>query len=142
MPRRAGTTGCIRIDDSQTVRAADAALDDVGPPRFNSVALQCATDFRAGGGSVTAAQAEAIFDAGAGNNKNFTNTLVNGYLNGANENSFATVFNVTTLGSFFEATTFIGAVGATNWTQGWTCDSAALSFGGNTGSCLNIPVFN
>lgn len=137
-----GATGCVRIDDAQTIRAADAGLDDVGPPRFNSVAFQCPTNFRAGSGGVTAAQVEGFVDAGAGNNKAFTNTLVNGYLNGANENSFATIFDVTTLGSFFEATTFIGAVGATNWTQGWTCDSAALSFGGNTGNCLNIPVFN
>jgi hypothetical protein len=30
---------------------------------------------------------------------------------------------------------------ADNWTQGWTCDSAALTFGGNTGSCLTLPVY-
>jgi hypothetical protein len=138
----AAGTPCLRIDDQETVRAADAGLDDVGPVRFNSVAFQCATLARAGGDGVTVAQTEGFVDAGVGNNKSFTNTLVNGYLNGANENSFATIFDVTTLGSFFEAVTFIGAVGATDWTQAWTCDSAAVSFGNNTGSCLSIPVFN
>ncbi len=139
----AAGTPCIRIDLPQTVRAADAGLDDVGPPRFNSVALQCGTNFRDGSSGVTAAQAEAIFDNGAGNNKSYTNTLVNGYLNGGGEDGFMTIFDVTTLGSFFEATTYIGAVtAADDWTQGWTCDSAAVSFGNNTGSCTSLPVFN
>lgn len=138
-----GGTACIRLDLPETIRAANAGLDDVGPPRFQSVALDCATDFRDGSGGVTAAQAEAAFDAGAGNNKSYVNTLVNGYLNGTAENSFAPIFDVTSLGSFFEATTFIGAVSsANNWTQGWTCDSSAVSFGNNTGACTSIPVFN
>ncbi|MDE1467595.1 hypothetical protein [Aurantiacibacter sp. D1-12] len=139
----AAGTPCIRLDLSETIRAANAGLDDVGPPRFESVALQCGTNFRDGSGGVTAAQAEGIFDAGAGNNKSYTNSLVNGYLNGTNEDSFMTVFDAATLGSFFETTTFIGAVTSSDdWTQGWTCDSAAIAFGGNTGSCTAIPVFN
>ncbi|GGD65624.1 hypothetical protein GRI62_11170 [Erythrobacter arachoides] len=137
-------TPCIRMDDAQTIRPANAGLDDVGPPVFQSVALDCRTDFRSGSNSgATVAQAEAIFDAGTGNNKSYTNTLVNGYLNGANENGFAPIFNVTTLGSFFEAANYIGAVSSANdWTRGWTCDSAAVSFGNNTGSCTRIPVFS
>ncbi len=143
----ANGTPCIRIDLSETLRAADAGLDDVGPPRFNSVALDCdgatsSGNFRDGSSGTTAAQAEAAFDLGAGNNKTFMNTITSGYLNGANEDTFATVFDATTLGSFFEATTFIGAVTSSNdWTQGWTCDSSAVSFGNNTGSCLDVPVF-
>ncbi|QZH75770.1 MAG: hypothetical protein JY451_04050 [Erythrobacter sp.] len=138
----AAGTPCIRIDQAETAAATNPGGDEVGAPRFQSVALNCTTNFRNGSdGGPTAAQAEAIFDAGAGNNKSFTNTLVNGYLNGANENTFATIFDVTTLGSFFEAANFIGAVGATDWTQGWTCDSSAVSFGNNTGNCLTIPVF-
>ena len=134
---------CVRIDLSETLDAANAATDEVGPPRFQSVALDCATDFRDGSGGTTAAQAEAAFDLGAGNDKSFVNTLVNGYLNGANEDGFATIFDVTALGSFFEPANFIGAVSsADDWTQGWTCDSSAVSFGGNTGSCTSIPVFN
>ncbi|WP_340588780.1 hypothetical protein [Erythrobacter alti] len=139
----AGGTACIRIDLPETIRAAAAGLDDVGPPRFQSVALDCATDFRDGSSGVTAAQAEGIFDTGAGNNKSYVNTLVNGYLNGSGENGFAAIFDVTSLGTFFEASSFIGAVSASNdWTQGWTCDSSAVSFGNNTGACTSIPVFN
>ena len=136
-------TPCIRIDDQETIRSANAGLDDVGPPRFFSVALQCATNFRNGSDGVTAAQAEGFFDAGTGNDKSFTNTLVNGYLNGSNETGYMTVFDAATLGSFFETTTYIGAVSASDdWTQGWTCDSSAVSFGNNTGACTAIPVFN
>ncbi len=138
-----GSTPCIRIDDQETIRAVNGGLDDVGAPRFNSVALQCSTNFRNGSDSVTAANAESIFDAGAGNNKAFTNSLTAGYLNGANETGFATIFDVTALSSFFVAANFIGAVSSTDdWTQSWTCDSAAISFGNNTGACTAIPVFN
>ncbi|KLI62995.1 hypothetical protein [Aurantiacibacter marinus] len=138
-----GGTPCLRIDGQETIRAANAGLDDVGGPRFNSVAFQCATNFRNGSDGVTLAQAEGFVDAGAGNNKAYLNTLVSGYLGGTNETNFGTIFNVTSLGSFFEANTFIGAVSpANNWTQGWTCDSSAVSFGNNTGACTSIPVFN
>ena len=148
-----GGTPCIRIDLDETTRAADAGLDDVGPPRFNSVALDCPIknagtpdesggNFRSGSGSISAATAESIFDAGAGNDKAFANSIVAGYLNGANEDGFATIFDVTALSSFFDAVTFIGAVSAANdWTVGWTCDSSAISFGNNTGDCSEIPVF-
>ena len=138
------TTPCIRIDDDETAQAANAGLDDVGAPTFNSVALACTTNFRNGSnGGPNAAAAEAIFDAGTGNTKAFTPTITGGYLNGANENGYTPIFNPAGLSSFFDASvTYIGAVTASNnWTQGWTCDSAAVSFGNNTGSCLDIPVF-
>ena len=136
-------TPCIRIDDQETVRSANSGLDDVGPPRFQSVGLDCATDFRDGSDGVTAAQVEGFFDAGTGNNKSYTNTLVNGYLNGTGENAYAPIYDATRLGSFFETANYIGAVSSSdNWTQGWTCDSSALVFGNNTGNCANIPVFN
>ncbi len=134
---------CLRVDDDETIRAANAGLDDVGPPVFASTAWQCATLTRNGSnGGATATAAAAFITGGTANNTTFTNTLTAGYLNGANENGFATIFDVTALSSFFTATNFIGAVrSADNWTQGWTCDSAAVSFGSNTGSCLRLPVF-
>ena len=139
----AAGTPCIRIDQTETIAASNPGGDEQGAPRFNSVALDCQTNFRNGSDGVSAAQAEAAFDAGSGNNKSYTNTLVNGYLNGDNENNFAPIFNVTTLGSFFESVNFIGAVSPSDdWTQGWTCNSSALSFGNNTGNCTSIPVFN
>ena len=136
-----GSTPCIRIDQPETVRAANGGLDDVGPPRFNSVALDCATNFRDGSGGVTAADAEAIFDAGAGNTKDYTHSITGGYLNGATEEGYTPIFDPTALSSFFASVNFIGAVSSTDdWTQGWTCDSAAVSFGNNTGACTDIPA--
>ncbi|TIX49617.1 hypothetical protein [Alteraurantiacibacter aquimixticola] len=138
-------TPCIRIDQAETAEPADAPTDENGPPVFNSVALDCATNFRDGSdGGPTAAEAEALFDLGVGNDKAFTSTIASGYLNGPNEDDFIPLFDVTTLpGGFFEASTFIGAVTASDdWTQGWTCDSAAITFTNNTGSCGAIPVFN
>ena len=140
--------GCIRIDDAATIQAADPAQDEVGPPIFRSVALDCATDYLNGSGSgATAAQAEQIFTSGANNNANYTNTLVNGYINGATETAVPPA-DPTTLSTFFQTPTggnYVGAVrnAANDWTQGWTCNSGTVSFGmGNTGACTSLPVYN
>lgn len=137
-------TACLRVDDAQTIAAANVGLDDVGPPVFSSVALQCSIKTRNGSnGGATAAAAEAYLTGGTGNNVTYTNTLTASFLAGANETGFSPVFNNTLLGAYFAATTYIGALAASdNWTTGWTCDSAAASFGSNTGSCLRIPVFS
>ena len=137
-------SACIRIDDSETARAAGAGPDEDGPPTFDSVLLNCSTNFRNGSnGGPTAAQAEAIFDAGSNNNKAFTNTLTMAYINGANEDA-ATAFNPTALSSFFDATTFVGAATGSNPARftGWTCDSSTLTFGSNVGACTSLPVYN
>lgn len=135
-------TPCIRIDDSESIRAANTGLDDVGPPRFNSVALTCATNFRNGSnGGATAAAAEAIFDSGTNNNKAFTSTLTMTYINGANETALV-AFDPTSLSSFFDNAGFVGAAqtGGTRF-EGWTCDSAAITFGNNVGACTSLPVY-
>lgn len=135
-----GATACLRIDLPETLRAANMALDDVGPPIFNSLVMDCATPFRDGSGGVTAAETQAIFDAGSNNDSAFTNTLTNTVVNGANENAVA-VFDPTGLTSFFTTPANIGAVypGNDTWIQGWTCDSAAITFGNNTGACTSLP---
>lgn len=134
-------TACLRIDLPETLRAADASLDDVGPPRFESLVLDCATDFRDGSSGTTAAQVQAEFDAGSNNNASFTNTLTMTYINGANENAVV-AFDPTSLSSFFENAGFIGAAraGDTRF-EGWTCDSAAITFGNNVGACTSLPVY-
>ncbi len=134
-------TPCLRVDDAATIQTAGD--DELGVPVFSSFGVQCATRTRNGSNSgATATAADLYLTGGTGNNVSYVNTLTGGYLNGASENNFAPIFNATTFSSFFVATTFIGAVTSTdNWTQGWTCDSAAVSFGGNTGSCLALPVF-
>ncbi len=137
----AGTpaTPCLRIDDASTIQTTGA--DELGAPRFNSFVLDCATDFRAGS-SVTLAQTQAIYDAGTNNNSAFTRTLTGLFINGANENA-VTVFNPTTLSSFFTNPTNIGAVypGNNTWINGWTCNSATATFDTAVSSCLALPVY-
>lgn len=133
-------TPCLRIDDAETIQIAGA--DELGVPRFNSLMFDCATDFR-NGTNVTAAQSLAIFDAGANNNAGFTDTLTMTFVNGSNENAVA-VFNPTALSSFFTVPTNIGAVypGNNTWINGWTCNSATVTFDSAVSSCLTLPVYS
>lgn len=134
-------TACLRVDTAETLsRAANATLDEAGPVNFQSLALNCATDFRNGSGT-TAAEVEARFNAGANNNAAFTNTLTMTYINGANESALV-AFNPTALSTFFDNAGFVGAAetGSTRF-QGWTCDSASIAFGNNTGACTSLPVY-
>ena len=134
-------TACLRIDLAQTVRAANSGLDDVGAPIFNSLNLDCATDFRDGSGGVTAANVQTIFNAGSNNNASYVNSLSGFYLNGANENALV-AFNPTALSTFFDDAGFVGAARASDTRfLGWTCDSAAITFGNNTGACTSLPVY-
>lgn len=134
-------TPCIRIDDAETIRAANAGLDDAGPPVFNSFVLDCATAFRDGGG-VTAAETQAVFDAGSNTNANFTSTLSMTFVNGANETGVP-AFDPTTLSSFFDAVNYIGAVrnDTDTWYAGWTCNSATATFDSTVGDCTALPVY-
>lgn len=137
-----GATPCLRIDQLQTTRQADAALKDRGPPVFNSFVLDCATPFREGE-DVTIADAQAIFDAGQNNNAGYTSTLTGLFINGSNE-SGVPAFDPTALSSFFDAVDYIGAVrdDADTWYAGWTCNSATANFGTNTGDCSSLPVYS
>ncbi len=140
---KTGGTACIRIDNPDTLsRAASAGLDEAGPVRFESVALDCATDFRNGSDGVTAAQVETRFNAGSNNNSAFTNTLTMTFVNGANENGLA-VFDPTALSTFFDNPSNIGAVfpGNTAWVEGWTCNSATATFDANVSNCTSLPVY-
>lgn len=132
---------CVDIDESQTIRAADAALDDAGPIRFESVFLTCSTAFpddNTGGNpdTVTSAEILPIFNAGSNNTANGTSTLAAIFINGANETAVP-VFDVTAISSFFENVNFIGAVQDANDTrfQGWTCGLYSA-----TGPCTDVSV--
>ena len=135
-------TPCIRIDQAGTLAGANASTDEAGPVRFESVVLDCATDFRDGSSGVTAAQAQGAFDAGSNNNAGFTNTLSMTFINGSNENGVA-VFDPTALSSFFETVSNIGAVypGNDTWVNGWTCNSATVTFDANVSDCTALPVY-
>jgi hypothetical protein len=136
---------CLDIDDAQTVRAADAALQDRGAPVFNSVVFQCVNAFTEDT-NVTRAQIQAIFGAGTNNNATATNVLTNGYFPGSGATG-VTAFNVASINtaagdSFLQQVNFIGAISTSNQTefQGWTCNSGYISFGAASGSCNAVPT--
>lgn len=125
---------CIRMNGSGTTPSTLT-------PR--SVVLQCNATKFIGTGSYTASQVSGFFGSGAnGNNDAFTPTLTSLFINGANETG-VTALDAKTLASFFDTTTWIGAVrnSSDNWYAGWTCNSAAADFGtGNTGACTTLPT--
>jgi hypothetical protein len=137
------STFCLDIDETggTTTRPANTGLDDVGPPVFHSVAFSggC-TPFR-DESNVPGTQVASIFNAGTNNQPNFTNSLTNGFINGANERAVP-AFDARTLGSFFVTTSYIGAVRDTSdtWYANWTCNSVAASFGAASANCAAAPI--
>ena len=131
---------CLDVDGAATVQAANAALDEVGPPVVNSVVMSCGQGAFADDGNITVAQIQAFFNAGTNNNSNFTSTLTNVFVNGPNE-AAVTPFNASTLSSFFVNTSYIGAVrdAQDTWYRGWSCDSATANFGSNA-LCTGLPT--
>jgi hypothetical protein len=137
-----GGTPCLRLDLPETIRAAGAGPDEDGPPVFESFVMDCDVDFRDGSGGVTAAQTQAIYDGGSNNDAGFTNTLTMTFVNGANENGVA-VFDPTSLDAFFTLPANIGAAypGNDTWIQGWTCNSATVTFDAAVSDCSSLPVY-
>lgn len=144
-----GPQACLDIDATggSTIRAADATLQDLGPPIFRSVVMSCPTAFR-DDGNVTVAQIAEIFGTGTNNNNSaFTSTLAATFVNGANETAVP-VTNPTTFNTGagpvnqLTAVTFIGAVqnaADTNF-AGWTCNSGFVNFGPSSQSCNTLPA--
>ncbi|MEG3086836.1 hypothetical protein [Sphingomonas sp. PB4P5] len=132
---------CLRISRANTIRAADPALDEAGPPVFNSVNMQCAANPFLGNAPVTDAQVRSVFEAGSNNSSTFTPSLINGFINGANETA-RPAFAAATLGSFFVSPGYVGAVKDANdtWYAGWTCNSATLNFGTTSSACSTLPT--
>ena len=129
---------CLDMDDAQTTQAANGALDEQGPPVFQSVVMQCGGGaFRTDGNEADVA---AAFNAGTNNNSAFTASLVNVFVNGAAETG-VTAFDASTINAFFTRTTYIGAVKDANdtWYRGWTCDSATANFG-SSAACTALPT--
>lgn len=151
-----GAVNCLDLDETggTTTRAADAGLQDLGPPVFRSARLACPTAF-AEDGNVTAPTISAIFGSGT-NNNNAAHTLsLTGLADGPNEAAVAatdqTTFNAdpfagsgqpsTSAPNRMTATTYIGAIqnGADTRFRGWTCDSSFAGFGSGV-SCLTSPL--
>lgn len=138
---------CVRMNLSAATPASLTA---------RSVVMQCNAAKYLGSntssGTVinTAAQSQAAFNPGNFNNRDdFTNTLTNTFVNGANETAVVatdpkSLFAAGTFGNgFFDTTTWIGAVrnASDTWYAGWTCNSATVNFGtGNSGNCTSLPT--
>lgn len=147
---------CLDIDETggTTTRAADNALQDLGPPVFRSVVMQCTTAFRADGNEAAVA---AIFGTGTNNNNSaFTASLTSVFINGANETGVTatdpTPFNNDTFAGTGQpntaapnrltVVTYVGAVrnASDTWYAGWACNSGYANFGSTSGSCTTIPT--
>jgi hypothetical protein len=139
------STSCLRISRAQTVSAtANAAIDEAGAPVFRSVVMQCGSPAFVGSSGVTEAQVSAVFGSGANNNNSaFVPSLTSLFINGATENA-VTAFNASSIASYFDATTYIGAVRDANdtWYAGWTCNSSTANLGTSvTGLCTSLPTY-
>jgi len=130
---------CLRLNGTN-ILTTDAATDKVGPPVFQSVVMQCATNAFVGSGGLTAQQVADTFNAGANNNAAFTATLSNTFVNGANETA-AVATNPQTLDAAFDVTDYVGAVrdASDTWYAGWTCNSATANFGSTSSACTTLP---
>ncbi|HEX8030597.1 MAG TPA: hypothetical protein VF491_19115 [Vicinamibacterales bacterium] len=123
---------CIRINGSGTTPATLTAFSTV---------LQCNSTKYLGTGSLNATQVQTAFGSGANNNSDaFTPTLSSIFINGTNE-SGVTATNPATTSSFFDVTTWIGAVrnAADTWYSGWTCN-ATFTFTTGGSACTSLPT--
>jgi hypothetical protein len=122
----------------------DAAIDEVGAPVFRSVVMQCGSPAFVGSNGVTEALVSSIFGSGTNNNNSaFAPSLTSLFINGTAETG-VTAFNASTIASYFDATTYIGAVKDANdtWYAGWTCNSSTATLGVSvTGLCTSLPTY-
>lgn len=151
-------TPCLNIvageasaTDKSTIRPADPAKQDNGPPVFNSIYFACTNALSAtttvNGITVTNDEQAAIVAAGSNNVTTGTaaNAVTNGFFPGVGATA-VTPFNAATLNpsgsSFFVQTSYIGAVSGANdtWFRGWTCNSNRANFGSTSGGCTALPT--
>jgi hypothetical protein len=130
---------CLRLVGAN-ILATDPAIDKVGPPSFSSVVMQCGTTATVDGTGVTAADALNVFDAGSNNSATFTNSLVNGFVDGPSEQALV-ASDPKTVDAEFDTTNYVGAVKDANdtWYAGWTCNSSAANFGETSTACTSLP---
>jgi len=130
---------CLRLNGAN-ILTADAAAEKLGPPVFQSVAMQCASPAFVGSSGVTADQVAGVFNAGANNSSTFTATLTSTFVNGANEAAVVAA-DPKTLDAAFDTTNYVGAVRDANdtWYEGWTCNSSTANFGTTSTACTSLP---
>lgn len=144
--RQGGTVGCLDIDNSETVQAANPALEEAGPPVLRSVVFDCATLIDADSDAFE--ETTLSNAANAGVDRTFTNTLqtltgltVGLIANGTNETGVTAATSITSISSFFQQVAYIGALsGPTDaWTRNWSCNSDVADLGGLT-ACTDIRI--
>ena len=130
---------CLRMNGSSSGGSAVASL------LARAVVMQCNATKYLGSGTYTAAQVSTAFGSGAnGNNDAFVPSLTSLFINGATETAVAAV-DPKTFNTFFDTTTYIGAVkdANDNWYKGWTCNSGYAGFDTTTAAgrnCLSLPT--
>lgn len=134
---------CLRISRAQTASATvNAGIDEAGSPVFRAVQMQCGATKYIGSNGVTAAEVSTIFGSGTNaNNDAYIPSLTSLFINGATETAI-TPFNAKGFDSYFDTTTYIGAVkdASDTWYRNWTCNSATADFGGTGGLCTSLPT--
>ncbi|MFS0771521.1 hypothetical protein [Sphingomonas sp. 1P08PE] len=92
------------------------------------------------GVTITADEQLALVNAGQNNVVNGFGTTLSGVYP-VNGTSLATASNPTTLGSFFQNTSYVGALSGPNDNafSGWTCNSSSATFVGST-ACTAVPA--
>lgn len=126
---------CLRMNKSGATPATLVA---------RSVVMQCNATKYLGTGGYTAADVSAMFGSGSNNNNDaFVSSLTSVFVNGATETA-VTATDPKTFDSFFDTTTWIGAVrnAADSWYVGWTCNSGYVAFDsvGANHSCTSLPT--
>jgi len=134
-----GPTNCLDVDQAETVQAANAALDEVGPPIIRSVVFSCPTFADPDADTFEDTTINAA--GNTGNNTAFTSTLTGTFINGPNETAVPAVANLVSISSFFTQTSYIGAVrdASDTWFRGWTCNASYVTFG-SPFACTAVPM--
>lgn len=103
-------------------------------------AAQFAVATTVNGVTITAEEQLALVDAGTNNNVNGAAGLNGVYPVGTAP--LTAPGNPAVLGSFLQATNFVGAMNGPGDTafQGWTCNSTSANFGGSGAACTAVPA--
>lgn len=127
---------CIEVSDEETNNPAGTGQDEMGPPMFNSVLLQCDVEANS--------DVAGYINDGTGNDLDYEPSLTNLVINGDTEDNYDTIFDATTISAFFTdpQPEYVGAIASGDlWHEGWTCDSETIDLNGGS-SCLSLPVYN
>lgn len=131
--RHPGAHQCLQISGADTMANPNGVAGN--GPLYNSVFFSCEGGNVEGSNGTTTPDVETLINAGANNVLDGVSTLINGFINGDNENAvtasaFPDALNDgdglpanSFITDFLEPVDYIGAVRdeTDNWYEGWTC---------------------